>query len=202
MLWAMPSAPHQIQRMAILCVGTFAVLNAVFYVLSGSYFESHHQMVPGVGAMPAYSPEQATHVRVTFAVASGVVTAFAFAGGVWRRGTGHLLPALLGLGHLAGAVAAYVGNAPGVLPVVLFVSGVLMPVLAVYSYRGSRAAWAFLISMCGVFAVVGLFGAPKIKAGLDVGLWTAMILPGLYVVAATSLALLRDEYLDRGSTPA
>jgi hypothetical protein len=43
-----------------------------------------------------------------------------------------------------------------------------------------------------------LFGAPKVRGALDIGLWTTMILPGLNAVAAFTLASLRGEYLERG----
>jgi hypothetical protein len=80
----------------------------------------------------------------------------------------------------------------------LLVAGVLMPVLAWHSFfRRSRPAWAFLVAICGVFAVVELFGAPKVRGALDVSLWLTMILPGLNVVAVAALISLRADYLDR-----
>jgi hypothetical protein len=116
---------------------------------------------------------------------------------MWPRVTGHLIPTLLGVGHLIAAVAVFIHGAPSVLPMTLFVSGVLMPVLAGYSLRGSRAAWAFLVALCGVFAVVELFGAPKLRGALDIGLWITMILPGLNAVATAALASLRGDYVER-----
>ncbi len=198
MLSAMPTAHgEQTKRMAILCVGAFVVLNAAFYVLSGSYFDSHRELVPGLGSVSTFSPDQMTHVRITFAVFSGVVAAFGFAAGLAPRRIGHLIPVLLGAIHLAACIAAFSKHAPAVLGMTLLVSGFLMPVLAAYSYRGSHAAWAFLVAICGVFAVVELFGAPKIRGALDIGLWTAMIFMGLSAVATIALASLRSEYVDR-----
>jgi hypothetical protein len=197
MLWAMPTAPSLIPRIAILTVIAYAALNIAFYLMSGSYFDSHHQMVPGVGSMPAYSPEQAMHVRTMFGVFSAVVAVFAFAATLRPRVVGHLLAVLLAVGYLCGAVAGITHNAPGVVGMTLLVAGVLIPVLAWHSFHRSRSAWAFLVAICGVFAVVGLFGAPKVRGALDISLWLTMILPGLNVVAAAALISLRADYLDR-----
>lgn len=196
MLVAMSTAHEQNKRIAILCAGAFVALNAVFYFLSGSYFDSHRELVGGV-SVPSYSPERMMQVRTTFAVFSGVIAASSFAAGIWPRVTGHLIALLLGLGHLGGGVLAFTRDATLVVDVTLAVSGLLMPVLAWYSYRRSRPAWAFLVAICGVFAVAEIFGAPKIRNGLEIGLWTAMILPGINAVAAVALVSLRGEYVER-----
>jgi hypothetical protein len=86
---------------------------------------------------------------------------------------------------------------PAVLPAALLVLGVLYPVLVWRSLEHSRGAWAFLISMCGVLAIVLLFGAPKVRGVLDIGLWTALIMPGLLAVATVGLAMLRVDYRER-----
>jgi hypothetical protein len=77
-----------------------------------------------------------------------------------------------------------------------------MPVLAWHSYHGSRAAWAFLTAMCAVFAVVEVFGAPKVRGALDLSLWLTMILPGLNAVAFAALVSLRADYIDRDTVTA
>ncbi len=192
----MSTAPQPALRIAILCVAAFLGLNAVFFLLSGSYFEGHRELVAGV-SQPSYSPTQMTHVRVTFAVFSGVIAAFAFLAGLLPRVLGHLIPVLLGAVDLVASGFAFAHELPGVLGMTLLVCGVVMPVLAWHSYRRSRAAWAFLVAICGVFAVVLLFGAPKVRGALDIGLWTTMILPGLNAVAAGALVSLRGEYLER-----
>lgn len=191
----MPSHPAPILRLTPLFVIGFLVVNAAFFFLSGSYFESHHTFVGGA-SVPTFSPDQANHIRVVFAVVSGAVTAVALVASLARRGVGHLLAAVLGVVNLVfGAVAFHYGQ-PGALTATLLVTGLVVPTLAVFSYRRSRAAWAFLVALCGVLAVVGLFGAPKISRVLDYSLWTTMIFPGLYVVACVTLALLREDYLE------
>ncbi|HEY6174530.1 MAG TPA: hypothetical protein VIX73_08815 [Kofleriaceae bacterium] len=195
----MPNA-RAIPHVAMLCAIGFVIANAAFYFLSGSYFDSHHQIVGGA-RVASFTAEQASHIRIVFALVSGGVALAAFAAGVWRRDVSHGLAALLGLFNLvAGWFALRTllpGPARGALVATLVITGALMPALAVLSYRRSRPAWAFLVALCGVFAVVGLFGAPKIRGAVDVSLWTTMILPGLFTVACISLALLRDDYVDR-----
>lgn len=201
MLAAMSTAHEPTKHIAILCGAAFLGLNVVFFLLSNSYFDSHRELVAGV-SQPSYSPAQMAHVRVTFAVFSGVVAAFGFVAGLRPRVVGHLIPLLLGAVDLVASFAAFGHAAPAVLGMTLLVCGLVMPVLAWHSYRGSRAAWAFLVAICGVFTVVELFGAPKVRGALDIGLWITMILPGLNAVATAALVSLRGEYLERGAVAA
>jgi hypothetical protein len=196
MLQAMSTANEPAKRIAILCVGAFLALNVVFYLLSGSYFESHREIVAGV-SQPSYSAAQMMHVRVTFAAFSGIVAVFGFLAGIMPRAIGHAIPVVLGAVDLIACVGAFTHDSPAVVGMTLLVCGLVMPVLAWQSYRGSRAAWAFLVAICGVFAVVELFGAPKVRGALDLGLWTTMILPGLNAVAVAALVSLRGEYSER-----
>src|ERR1051325_1166323 len=202
MLWAMSNAPSPLPRIAITALCAFIGVNVAFYFLSGSYFDTHREVVAGVGAMPAYSADQMMRVRVSFAVFTGIVTAFGFAAALSPRKVGHLIPVLLGAGHLVGAIAALTHNAPGVVGMTLLVSGILMPVLAWHSFHRSRPAWAFLVAICGVFAVVEIFGAPKVRGALDLSLWLTMILPGINAVAVAALVSLRADYLERDTVTA
>jgi hypothetical protein len=194
----MSTANESAKRIAILCVGAFIGLNIVFYVLSSSYFESHREIVAGV-SQPSYSAAQMMHIRVTFAVFSGIVSVFGFLAAIMPRTIGHALPVVLGAVDLIASIGAFTHDSPAVVGMTLLVCGLVMPVLAWQSYRGSRAAWAFLVAICGVFSVVELFGAPKMRGALDLGLWTTMILPGLNAVAAAALISLRGDYSERGA---
>ena len=197
----MPTAHSQPQRIAIICVGAFVVLNVAFYFMSGSYFDSHREIVRGM-SVSSYTPEQMTHVLMTFAMFSGVVAALGFAAGMWPRAVGHVLPVLLGVFHLVAGGSAWLADLR-VLGITLILSGLLMPVLAWSSYRDrSRPAWAFLLVICGVFGVGELFGISKVRDALGVGLWTAMILPGANAVVVAALATLRGEYVERASATA
>jgi hypothetical protein len=195
MLVGMPSDRAPIPRLAVLFVVGFLVVNAAFFVLSGNYFDSHHQIVGGA-SVPAFSPAEASHIRGVFALVSGAIAAIGFVAGLARRVIGHALAALLGVTNLVFGIVAFIHGQPGTLYETLLVTGFVIPALVYFSYRRSRGAWAFLVALCGVFAVVGLFGAPKIRGALDVSLWTTMLFPGLYVVACATLTLLRDDYVD------
>jgi hypothetical protein len=96
-----------------------------------------------------------------------------------------------------GGVAALVADFNLVLPVALFLTGSLFLVLTWKSLERSRAAWAFLVALCAVFAVVMLFGSTKVRNHTGVGLYYAMIIPGMLWVATVALALVRDDYRDR-----
>lgn len=191
----MPSDRAPIQILAVLFAGGLVMANVAFFLMSGSYFASHHQIVGG-SSVPTFSPDQATHIRVAFAAMSGAVAAVGFVTSLARHAIGHLLAAVLGAVNLVFGVVAFTHSQPSALTATLLVSGCVVPALAYLSYRRSRAAWAFLAALCGVFAVVGLFGAPKISRALDLSLWTTMIFPGLYVVACATLALLRGDYVE------
>jgi hypothetical protein len=184
------SAGHeQSTRVALLIsVAAFIVLNAGFYILSGNYFDAH----PG-----QYTPERMSHIRMLFAVSSGVIIVVNFLVGLNRRVGAHLIATVLGFGTVAAGVGSLVTGLPGVLGVTQLVGGGLMPVLAWYSYKRQRAPWAFLVAICVVFAVTDLFGAPRIGQMLSINLWTTMIIPGLYAVAAAALIQLRGQYSER-----
>ena len=183
-------------RLAILCVVGFAIVNAAFYFLSGSYFDSHHAIVGGQ-LVATYSADQTQHIRVVFAGVSGAVTAVIFVAALSRNLVGHVLAGALGAFNFVAGVVSLQHGLSGALIATLVITGGLMPVLAWFSYRRARGAWSVLVALCGTLAVVGLFGAPKVRNVLDVSLWTTMILPGLFAVACISLALLRDRYTER-----
>src|SRR3954468_24514003 len=152
MLGAMPSARAPIPILAVVFAIGFVVVNGAFFALSGSYFATHHQFIGGA-SVPTFSPEQATHVRVAFGAMSGAVTAVAFIASLSRRLIGHVLAALLGAVNLVFGLFALTHAQPGALSATLLVSGLVVPTLAHLSFRRSRAAWAFLVALCGVFAV-------------------------------------------------
>ena len=112
--------------------------------------------------------------------------------------TGHGLAALLGAGTFVAGIAAMAKDLPGIMSYTLLIFGLVLPPLAYLSWRRSRAAWSFVMSICGVFAVVTLFGAPKIDTLLWVGLGTALLLPLLYTIAVILLGVSAVHYRDQG----
>ncbi len=161
----MTNAAGQAKRFAIYSVIGFLAAYSAFYLLSDSYFASHQNIVPGVGKIAAFTPAQIAQIRVAFGVFAGVIAAASFVAGTAPRLVGHLLALGLGALHLVfGCYAATRSNATAALWVSLLITGVTLPVLAHFSYREqSRPAWAFLIAICSVFAVVEFFGAPKVR---------------------------------------
>jgi uncharacterized membrane protein (UPF0136 family) len=107
---------------------------------------------------------------------------------------GHALATLTGCAALVGAVASAMAGMPMVMPVVLFVCGGFMPFLAYRSWHGSRVSWSFLTTMCGVLGVCMLFGAPKVKHLLHIGLWPALVFPGILAATTVALAVQHPTY--------
>jgi hypothetical protein len=178
-------------QIAILVAIFVVVINAAFYFLSGAYYDGKRG---AFGAAPI-TDAQIQAARVQFGVFTAIVGAAAIAAAFRARLTGHVLAALIGVASLVLSAFAFTSSLPRVLPATLFLLGVLMPVLAWLSLaRKSRAAWAFLLAMTVVYATVLFFGSPKVRSLLDIGLWSALIVPGLLVVSTVALALVRREY--------
>jgi hypothetical protein len=191
-----PARPGQANVLQIAAfVAIFVVVaNVMFYVLSWMYFDDKAK-----SAAALLDPIDSSHemaVRVQFAIFSIVVGTAAFLAAAWPRIVGHVIPALVGVGTLIAAGASYMKDLPIVLPVTLFLLGVLMPLLAWKSFVRARAAWSFLFATCLVYATCLFFGAPKVRTLIHVDLYTALILPGLLVVAALALNAVADHYKD------
>jgi hypothetical protein len=112
---------------------------------------------------------------------------------------GHVLAALLGLQSMASAVLALRAGLPPVLSASVLIIGVLLPLLGWFAWQHRlRAAWAFETSICGVFSVITIFGAPKM-----VHLGMPMVVVGLvaisYICATVFLALGSASY-DAGAS--
>ncbi len=179
-------------RMGILCAIGAVFANGVFFILSYAYYNAHKISAPGVGEFVDEAARSSA--REAFAVLSLITAIAAFIATRAPREIGHGLATLLGLCCLAASYGAFDKSLPAVMGVTLLVVGVLMPTLAYFSWKKSRAAWAFLVALVAVFGGVDLFGAPKVRALLGIGLWTAMIIPALQSVAVFALAALRRDY--------
>ena len=109
---------------------------------------------------------------------------------------GHVLGVISGLGALVAGFEAIMHQLPGALAGALVVCGVVMPLLAFYSWRGNRAAWAFLTTMCGVLALCMLFGAPKVRSKVEIDLAIALLIPLVLTVATITLASQHRSYTE------
>jgi drug/metabolite transporter (DMT)-like permease len=107
---------------------------------------------------------------------------------------GHAVAVLFGLAGLVAGYQSASHNMPAVMTGVLFTVGVLLPVLAHFSWRGSRVAWAYVCALLTVFGIVTFFGAPKVRDVLGVSLGVAMVIPALMVVGVVALAMASRDY--------
>ena len=177
-----PTTQQVALRTATVVVIACVALNAAFYPLSDLYFDSHRNL----------GPAEIRWAFMQFTLAVGLAS---FAVALAPRVIGHLAAVILGGANaIAGLVSLGAGLTP-VLGIALVIGGGMMIVLAYFSYfHKSRAAWAFLAALAGVFGTCLLFGAPKVRSLIGIGLWTALIFPGLQYVTMTALFMLRGEY--------
>jgi hypothetical protein len=171
-------------RTASVIIAGLVVVNTAFWFLSSLYLGDH----------PNQADANLMMVRGAFGVMTGVLAVATLLTSLAPRQVGHLLCVLLGAMSLVSSVEAIARGMPVVLCTTLLVAGVLFPILAYASWRGSRVAWSYLISMATVFGLVTFFGAPKVRAQLGTSLWYALIVPGLFFVTVTSLTMIREKY--------
>lgn len=191
-----PSETVSFLRVAGVIAGSIVALNLIFFALSMLYFNSHTTYVVGVGELPAYGSADALHVRLAFALFSGIVGGAAILAMLNKPVVGHGIALLMGVGSFFAGALALSRGMPSALYGALLILGCLMPYLAYRSWTGSRAAWSFLIAICSVYAVVLFFGAPTVHRVLGLGLWTSLILPGLNLVSFVTLIQIRAKYRD------
>ena len=107
---------------------------------------------------------------------------------------GHALAGLLGATAVIASVFAFRAGITPVLPVTLLIVGALMGGLTALSLQGSRAAWSFLVALCGVMFVCNFFGVPKIRSLVDTSFGFAL-LPSLRLgVTTVLLAVIYADY--------
>jgi len=184
----------RVQTSIVITVGVIAA-NAMFFVLSMLYANERPQTDLG-------------QVRYEFAKmtivlgAAGVSCVFA------PRRSAHVLALATAAGEIILGCLALSNSKPIVLAIALLVAGGIGAWLAYLSwFQRSRAAWSMLASLSSVLAVCLIFGAPKVRSQLDgvsflgihldIGLWTALIYPGLKAVTVVALWMLRDDYRRR-----
>jgi hypothetical protein len=164
-------------------VAVMSLLNVAFWLMSSFYVKDKPQVAL-----------ELTTIRLAFATLSIVVSIMGFVASLAPRLIGHALAGIAAIASLVGGISALIGTLPPVLGVTMLVLGLVLPFLVWGSLIESRSAWAFLISILSVLAIVTFFGAPKVRHVLGIGLWHALIIPGLMTVAVIALSMLRDEY--------
>ncbi|HEY5920539.1 MAG TPA: hypothetical protein VIV11_02660 [Kofleriaceae bacterium] len=180
-----PTTLKQRMQMAGIIAGALFTFNTLFWVASHFYFKDK----------PLEAADTAT-VRVAFLTMSMIVAAMSYGAALAPRLIGHGLAAAMGVASIVGGIAALASDMQPVMGVTMLAMGVLIPWLTWKSLHHSRAAWSFLIAIMAVWGSVCFFGAPKIRHVLGIGLWHAMIIPGLQIVGVSALTMVRDEYRD------
>jgi hypothetical protein len=180
----MTTKPQTSQLLGIIGIVLIAT-NAFFFLASNSYAKDH---------LLANNDVMAT--RIAFAISTILVGMSAFAAAYEPRLIGHAFGFLLSVASFVGGIAAFIGHLPPVLGITMLIVGVITGILAFQSMRGSRVAWSFLTSLMTVMGVVTLFGAPKVRALLHIGLWYAIMIPGVLAVGVVALGMIRRDYRD------
>jgi hypothetical protein len=127
-----------------------------------------------------------------------VSSLFCIAAWVSPRNVGHGLAVLFGAANLVSLVRGLWGGLPGVLLTVWLISGVLLLVLAWFSYyRRARPAWSVLVALCAVLSLAELFGVPRFARAFDISLWLVMISPAIKAIAAGALIAVHSDYSER-----
>lgn len=182
----------QVRQVAIVVAISLVLLNVAFFLLSATYFgdkKTHDEQLRAAIAMSS--------ARIWFAVFTAFVGGASIVASAAPRLVGHVIAAAMGVLSIVAGFAAFARGMTPVLPFTLLILGVLLPLLTYFSVTStSRSAWAFLVSTTGVYATVLLFGAPKLRYVLDIGLWSAMIIPGVLYVATASLVMSKSAYRD------
>jgi len=182
--------PRASMRISAIILGVTVLLNLLFLYLSGEYFLDRAKVHGPV------SEDEIRSVRMGFAAATGL-TALAGCAAVYApRIVAHSIPLLASLASFVAAAAGYSKGLHIVLPVSLLLLGLLLPLLTWKSFERSRAGWSFLSGMVAILAVVMLFGSTKVRNVMGIGLWYAMIVPGLLGVGTAALGMIRRQYRD------
>jgi len=182
----------QVKQAAIIVVVALVLLNVAFFVLSATYFGGKRE--PGEQMRAAVALSSA---RIWFAIFTTFIGGASIVAASAPRLVGHAIAAIMGVLSIIASLFAFGRGMTPVLPFTLLLLGLLLPLLTYFSITTtSRSAWAFLVSMCAVFGTVMLFGAPKLRYVLDIGLWSAMIIPGVLYVATVSLVMSKSAYRD------
>jgi hypothetical protein len=178
----------------------FGVLARMYYFdkVQGRFFD----LSPGLD-LDELAGEEATRLMwdamffgyLTFAV----LTCAAVTAAVLRpRLVAHALVGLFGLAYIASAIAVFTQTRmPVTIPIFQAAIGGLLLWLGAASWQNKdRAAWAFLMSLCGVLALLLTFGAPQLREAMgEPRLWYVMILPAQMAAIVVGLYRTRNDYV-------
>jgi len=93
-----------------------------------------------------------------------------------------------------GVYLMFLGDKPMPFAFTMLIGGAVNSLVSAYALRRSRVAWSFALSLNGVAAVVFLFGAPKIRDGLDLHILIALMPCIALSVATVMYWLAADQF--------
>ncbi len=99
-----------------------------------------------------------------------------------------------GLALFGTGLAGLFMNVPGVLAILMILTGAAVMRLGIDALHKRRVAWAFLCSIYGTLSVALFFGGPQIEEWLARGVLIAYLPALLCVVVTVFLVLTRDEF--------
>ncbi|MEZ4367677.1 MAG: hypothetical protein R2939_15585 [Kofleriaceae bacterium] len=183
-----PTAPMSPTTILAIAFGLAALAVGVFYVAAPSYFAGKLRGIPPAAA-EAMAGQQAMARLPMFAAFAIVGAGTIAAAQAWSRQAAIALVGALGVANLVAAASGWRAEAvPPLLVATLLVVAALLAWWGIaFARRGDRAAWAGLVAVCGVFALVTFFGAPKVASLLGVSIWGALIAPATYLAAMMAL---------------
>ena len=88
---------------------------------------------------------------------------------------------------------------PFALVLAMCLFGAMEGVVSWLTIRRQRIAWSFAVSISGTMALACLFGAPKIRDAMEVGIGLAVLPSLLSAVTTVLLAMAADEISARSS---
>jgi hypothetical protein len=178
----------EVIQLGVLMLIVAVLFNVAFRFLSELYYADR---VRRFGPTELLAMPGARRGFLWLTIAVGVVTTLV---PLSPRIVGYTIAGLASIASLVAAYGSWTNDLPGVLAVSLVLLALVFPLLIWRSFVGARAAWAFMISLMGVYALMLFFGAPKVGRLLDISMWYAMIAPAVLAIGLIALISLRGEY--------
>lgn len=108
---------------------------------------------------------------------------------------GAQLSAVIGAGLFVGGVySLFATDAPAALGITLLLAAFFDGLLALFTIKRSRMAWAFLLVQNAVLSFSFLVAAPKLRDIFEIHVLLALLPCVAHAAATTLLAVSRDEF--------
>jgi hypothetical protein len=110
------------------------------------------------------------------------------------RPVASYLGMVAGLATFGYGLMSSFGDAPLPFAVALVVAGFTGIVACFFASRRNRAAWSFAISLYGTGSVIFLFGASRVRDGLEVHWLLALVPAVVFLLVTVLLAMSAQDY--------